>query len=158
MMNAAQQYLQHHPDCEIRTRRTVNADQKTAWKAWADPAHLQNWWGPNGFTNSFHEHTLKPGGRWRFTMHGPEAGNYENDCVFVDIIEEELLVWDRNSQPLFRVVVLFEPVSDLQTHIQFLMIFATAEECSKLKKYVVDKNEENFDRLEEELAKIQSGV
>lgn len=27
----------------------------------------------------------------------------------------------------------------------------TPEECAKLKKYVLDKNEKNFDRLEEEL-------
>jgi len=31
------------------------------------------------------------------------------------------------------------------------MLFNSAEECSKLKPFVVDKNEENFDRLENEL-------
>ena len=34
------------------------------------------------------------------------------------------------------------------------MMFDTVEECNKLKPYVVDKNEENFDRLEVELGKI----
>jgi hypothetical protein len=28
------------------------------------------------------------------------------------------------------------------------MIFETAEECEKMRKYVEPKNEENFDRLE----------
>ena len=42
----------------------------------------------------------------------------------------------------------------LVAQIVFKMIFDTAEECSKLKPYVVDKNEENFDRLEAELAKM----
>ena len=34
------------------------------------------------------------------------------------------------------------------------MVFETAEECAKLRSFVVDKNEENFDRLEDELAKM----
>jgi hypothetical protein len=31
------------------------------------------------------------------------------------------------------------------------MIFNTPEECNQVKVYAVDKNEENFDRLEAEL-------
>ncbi len=34
------------------------------------------------------------------------------------------------------------------------MLFSTEEECRKLRPFVVDKNEENFDRLEAELAKM----
>lgn len=34
------------------------------------------------------------------------------------------------------------------------MIIYTAEECSKMKPFVVPKNEENFDRLESELLKV----
>ena len=34
------------------------------------------------------------------------------------------------------------------------MIFDTAEESNKLKPFVVDKNEENFERLEVELTKM----
>jgi hypothetical protein len=34
------------------------------------------------------------------------------------------------------------------------MLFASAEECNKIKRFVVDKNEENFDRLEIELTKM----
>jgi len=35
------------------------------------------------------------------------------------------------------------------------MIFDTVEECEKLKPFVVDKNEENFDKLEIELSKMK---
>lgn len=34
--------------------------------------HLKNWWGPDGFTNTFHEFNLRPNGKWILTMHGPE--------------------------------------------------------------------------------------
>lgn len=42
---------------------------------------------------------------------------------------------------------IFESISSTQTKLIFKMIFDTVEECNKLKPYVVDKNEENFDRL-----------
>ena len=34
------------------------------------------------------------------------------------------------------------------------MILPTEEECNKVKKFAVDKNEENFDRLEKEIGHI----
>ena len=36
----------------------------------------------------------------------------------------------------------------------FKQIFDSAEECNKIKKFVVEKNEENFDRLEVELGRM----
>ena len=33
-------------DCEIVSSRTVNAPRDLVFKAWADPDHLKNWWGP----------------------------------------------------------------------------------------------------------------
>jgi hypothetical protein len=34
------------------------------------------------------------------------------------------------------------------------MLFESADECEKVKKFAVDANEQNFDRLEAQLAKI----
>lgn len=48
----------------------------------------------------------------------------------------------------------FDEVASNQTKVLFRMIFDTPEECNKLKKFVVDKNEENFDRLEIELSNM----
>ncbi|MGV3611570.1 MAG: SRPBCC family protein [Fluviicola sp.] len=145
---------QSSPDCEIVTSRTVNASKEQAFRAWSDPEHLKIWWGPEGFTNTFHEFDFQPGGKWEFTMHGPEKGHYQNSCEFIQITEPELIYWKRYSQPLFRVLVTFEAVSELKTSIIFKQIFDTAEACEKIKKHVIDKNEEVFDRLEEELAKM----
>lgn len=142
------------PDCEIVTARVFHFPQELAFRAWADPDRLKNWWGPAGFTNTFHEFDFRPGGKWEFTMHGPEKGNYQNSCEFVQINEPELIYWKRFSKPLFRVLVTFETVSDNKTHVVFKQIFDTAEACEKIKKHVEDKNEEVFDRLEEELRRM----
>lgn len=142
------------PDHEIVNSRTINFPRELVYKAWTDPNHLKNWWGPAGFTNTFNEFDFRVGGRWSFIMHGPEKGNYPNECEFIKIEKPSIVAWKRYSKPLFRVVATFEEISDDQTKIVFRQIFDTVDECNKLKKFVVDKNEENFDRLEIELAKM----
>ena len=140
-----------NPDCEIVTSRVINATRAQAYLAWSDPRHLKNWWGPAGFTNTFHEFDFREGGKWDFTMHGPEKGNYQNSCEFTKIEEPLLIAWRRISKPLFDVVVTFEEWSPKKTRVIFRQIFNSPEECGKIKPYVIDKNEENMDRLEAEL-------
>jgi uncharacterized protein YndB with AHSA1/START domain len=81
------------PECEIVSARIINAARELVFMAWTDPNHLKNWWGPAGFTNTFNEFDLRPGGRWRFIMHGPEKGNYPNDCEFIKIEKPSLIAW-----------------------------------------------------------------
>lgn len=142
------------PESEIVTSRVVNAPIKTVYKAWSNPNHLRKWWGPAGFTNTFNLFDFKVGGKWSFIMHGPDKGNYANECEFIKIVEPKLIAWKRISKPLFQVVATFEEVSSNKTSVVFKMLFNTVDECNKLKPYVVDKNEENFDRLEVELSKM----
>ena len=142
------------PECEIVTTRIVNASIDLSFKAWTDPNHLKNWWGPKGFTNTFNEFDLRPGGKWSFIMHGPDKGNYLNEVEFIKIDKPNLIFWKRHSKPLFKVLTTFEEVTANKAKIVFKMIFDTAEESNKLRPFVVDKNEENFDRLEVELTKM----
>jgi uncharacterized protein YndB with AHSA1/START domain len=139
------------PDSEIVSSRIVNAPQKLVYRAWAEPEHLKNWWGPDGFTNTFNEFDFRVGGKWSFIMHGPDKGNYPNECEFIKIEEPSLIAWKRYSKPLFQILATFEEVSSEKTKIVFKMLFNSAEECNKLKPFVIDKNEENFDKLEKEL-------
>lgn len=81
-----------NPDCEIRSSRIVNASQELVYTAWTNPNHLKNWWGPKGFTNTFNEFDLRPGGKWSFIMHGSDKGNYPNECEFIKIENPHLLL------------------------------------------------------------------
>ncbi len=139
---------------EINSSRVLNAPLAVVYNLFANPSHLKKWWGPKGFTNTFHEFDLRPQGKWVLTMHGPEKGNYENSSVFKTVEPFKLISWTKISQPLFDMEVAFEEITDLKTRISFRMIFATAEECEKVKPFAGPKNEENFDRLEMEIANI----
>jgi uncharacterized protein YndB with AHSA1/START domain len=142
------------PDCEIVSTRIFNYSVEKIFEAWSNPDHLKNWWGPNGFTNTFEEFDFREGGRWKFVMHAPQQGNFQNDVEFVKIEKPNLIAWKRYSKPLFKIVAAFEELAAEKTKLVFRMVFDTAEESNKLRPFVVDKNEENFDRLEEELLKM----
>ncbi len=144
------------PDCEIVSSRIFNFSRELVFRAWSEPEHLKKWWGPAGFTNTFNEFDFRVGGKWSFIMHGPEKGNYPNECEFIKIEKPSIIAWKRYSQPHFQVVATFEELSDDKTKVVFKMLFNTADECRKLKPFVVDKNEENFDKLEVELKSMNS--
>jgi uncharacterized protein YndB with AHSA1/START domain len=73
-------------DREIVITRILNAPRELVFKAWTDPKHLISWWGPNGFTNTFHEVNIKPGDVWRFTLHGPD--NFPNLILFKEVLSQ----------------------------------------------------------------------
>ncbi|MGH8046216.1 MAG: SRPBCC family protein [Chthoniobacterales bacterium] len=144
-----------HPatDREVLAIRSVVAPRGQVFKAWTDPVHLARWWGPNGFTNTFHEFDPRAGGAWRFVMHGPDGRDYPNESVFVEVVEPELVVLDHLSNPRFRLEADFAEDGG-GTQVTFRQIFESAEMCERLKTIVVGANEQNLDRLEAELARM----
>jgi len=138
---------------EIISSRIINSPVEMVYQSFENPKQLEKWWGPEGFTNTIHEFDLKPGGNWKLTMHGAEMGNYENSSVFKLVLPNKLVSWRRLSQPIFDMEIGFEKLEEDKTQITFRMIFKTAEECDKMRKFVEPKNEENFDRLERVLNK-----
>jgi uncharacterized protein YndB with AHSA1/START domain len=142
---------------EIVTTRVVHAPRELVWKAWTDPDHLASWWGPRGFRNTFRTFELRAGGHWRFVMHGPDGSDYENESIFREVAPPERLVFDHVSEHPFRVTATFESVGD-ETRVTFRMLHETVEACGKVRSFVVEANEQNFDRLEAELVRMRAGA
>ncbi|MFG6147575.1 SRPBCC family protein [Halobacillus sp. B23F22_1] len=141
-------------DREIMTTRFFYATKQQLFKAFSDPIHLSRWWGPNGFTNTFHRFEMKPDGLWHFTMHGPDGKGYENKSVFVEIEEPERLVL-RHLEPNheFLLTITFNEKGD-GTLLTWHMLFESADECEKVGRFVAEANEQNLDRLEGEVVNI----
>jgi len=140
-------------DREIGTVRVVDAPREAVWRAWTEGRHLARWWGPNGFTNSFDAFEPRPGGEWRFVMHGPDGKDYKNRSVFVELAAPERIVFDHLSGHFFRVTATFDPVAE-GTRVTFRQTFETAAECARVKGFAGDANEQNMDRLAAELARM----
>lgn len=132
---------------EILSARTFAAARGRVWRAFSDPALLARWWGPAGFTNTFHEFDLREGGVWRFTMRGPDGATYEQTREVVTAIAPERIVIE-NADPShrFRMTMQLEP-ADGGTRVEWSMVFESPDEFARVKDFVSSANEENFDRL-----------
>lgn len=78
---------------DLDLTRVFDAPRELVWQVWSDPAHLAQWWGPNGFTNPVCEVELRPGGALHIVMRGPDGVDYPMDGVFHEIVPPEKLVF-----------------------------------------------------------------
>jgi len=139
-----------HPDREIHTTRLLKVRPDQVFNAWADPVRLARWWGPKGFRNTFSEFDFRPGGHWRFVMHGPDGRDYPNEWVYRKV-QPDLIVLDHVGAPRFQLTASIAAEAG-GTRLTWVARFETAAVCESVKTYAVPANEENFDRLEAELA------
>ena len=94
-------FLRDEPaDCVLELERVFPVPRGLLWSAWTDPQHLQNWMGPSGFTTSFFEHDLRPGGKWQRCLKRLQPGGGCGDVaelalwqsgVYQQIIPQQLL-------------------------------------------------------------------
>lgn len=138
---------------EIVSTRTFSASRETVFAAFADPARLAQWWGPKGFTNTFREFDFKPGGIWRFTMHGPDGAEYHNESEFLEVVKPERIVF-QHMLPMhrFQMTMIFGGQNG-KTELTWRMLFESAADCDRFKPFIIEANEQNFDRLAAHLAK-----
>jgi uncharacterized protein YndB with AHSA1/START domain len=88
----------NNADVEIRDRELVitkllDAPRKLVYKAWTEPQHVKNWWGPGPFTSPHCEIDLKPGGRYTYVMRGPDGVEYTTTGTFMEIVANERLLY-----------------------------------------------------------------
>lgn len=74
--------------------RVLSAPRALVWRVLTDRRHISFFWGPNGFSTTTTEMNVRPGGDWRFTMHGPDGTDYINHVRYVTVQEPEFLAWD----------------------------------------------------------------
>ena len=112
---------------EIVQTRLFDAPRDLVWQMFTDPKHIIHWWGPNGFTNTIHEMDVKPGGIWRFIMHGPDGTDYQNKNIFTRVEKPHILAFEHVSGPHFFCTITLDDEGS-KTRLNFRMVFTTAEE------------------------------
>ena len=128
----------------IITTRVLDAPRKLVFEAWTDPKHLAQWWGPDGFRTTTSAYECKPGGIWRFVMHGPDGRDYQNRITFDEIVKPERLVYHHGGgddvEPVqFRTTVTFEDLGG-KTRVTLRGVFPSAAERERvIKEYGADK-------------------
>jgi uncharacterized protein YndB with AHSA1/START domain len=117
-------------DREIVVSRLLDAPRDLVFQAWVQPDHVVQWWGPNGFSTTTREIDVRPGGVWRYVMHGPDGTDYPNRIDFREVVEPERLVYDHSGDspedPLrFETTVTFEDKAG-KTLLTMRALFETA--------------------------------
>jgi len=79
---------------ELVISRVFDAPRALVFKVWTDPKHLEQWWGPRGFTTKIVELDLRVGGAFHYVMHGPDGNDYPFSGTYVEIVEPHRLVID----------------------------------------------------------------
>ena len=81
---------------------------------------------------------FKPGGVWRFVMHGPDGRDYENRITYEEIVRPERLVYrhddgDDGGPVRFTTTVTFA-TEDGKTRVTLRAVFPTAAERDRVLK------------------------
>jgi uncharacterized protein YndB with AHSA1/START domain len=147
-------------DREIVITRVFHAPRESVWNAWTDSQNISRWWGPNGFTTTTHVMDVRPGGMWRYIMHGPDGVDWKNRIDYVEVVKPERLVYvhgddDEGAQPPFHVTISFAEQAG-GTKVTMQSVFASAAECKRVKGFgAVAGGNQTLARLDEYLANLK---
>jgi uncharacterized protein YndB with AHSA1/START domain len=146
-------------DREIVISCLIDAPRERVFEAWTDPEQVVQWWGPRGFTTTTHKMEVKPGGVWRFIMHGPDGRDYQNRITYLEVLPPERLVYSHGGggedlEPIsFETTVTFVAEGN-RTMVTLRSVFPTREQRDRVVKEhgAVEGGEQHLARLDEHLA------
>jgi len=110
---------------ELVMSREFDAPRELVYEMWTNPEHVAWWYGPRGFTVTTESMDVRPGGSWKFVMHGPGGWEHENHLVY-SVVEPPSRLCFSNKDPKFDVEISFEDVGG-KTLLTYRTIFDTVE-------------------------------
>lgn len=140
-------------DCHVLFRRMFDAPPQDVFAYWVEQHHLEQWWGPDGFTITVHDFDPRPGGLWRFTMRGPDGAEHPNTIRYEEIVPSERLVFTHGEasdrDPRFTTVVTFDEM-DGRTVLSMRLVLASAQDRDLVveKYHAVEGGNQTLGRLE----------
>ncbi len=147
---------------EIKFERILDAPIDLVFDVFSDPEHLANWFGPEGFTITTHEMNFREGGKWLFTMHGPDGIDYPNIVKYTKIEAPNLIEFDQGGEDItegisFHVVITLQEVNS-STHFVQTMVFPSEKILERVIKEfgAIEGAQQTVERLEKLLVQIQS--
>src|SRR5258706_255326 len=129
---------------ELIFTRTFDARRELVFEAFSHAEALARWWGPHGFSTTTHGLDFRPGGEWKYTMHGPDGTDYPNRIVYDEIAWPERIVFSHYGgidgvPPEHRSTITFEAVGE-KTRLTMRMVFGSkAQRDAVVEKYHADE-------------------
>ena len=119
--------------------RVFDAPREVVWKAWTDPKHVMEWWGPKGFTTPVCKIDFREGGKFLYCMRAPSGQEFWTGGDYHEIVPHERIVLsmyfadsegnkvepahygvDHEAMDDVHDVVIFEDLGHGQTKLTFI--------------------------------------
>lgn len=103
---------------ELMLTRIIDAPPAKVYRAWTEPELMKQWFAPLPFTTPLVETDVRPGGSSLVVMQDPEGREYPNRGVYLEVVENEKLVftdaytsaWQPSEKPFMTAILTFENV------------------------------------------------
>jgi uncharacterized protein YndB with AHSA1/START domain len=123
--------LDADPQLDLVLERIVDVPPRLVWAAWTRPEYVTQWFTPAPWQTLACEIDLRPGGIFSTVMKGPDTPSFTNTGCFLEIVENELLVWTGARGPGFR------PLPSTAVHPFLMTAFIALEPSGAGTKYSV---------------------
>ncbi len=152
-------------DREIVITRVYDAPRELVWEAVTTPEHVENWWGPRGFTTTIQKMDVRVGGEWIHVMHGPDGANYPNHSTFTEVVKPERIAYEHGGrreggglEVHFLMTLTFEALGEKQTRLTLRQIHTTKEKRDLVVKEfgAVEGGKQTLERLAEYLPTMKA--
>ena len=159
-----EELINHTPtEREIVISRVINAPRALVWEAFTDPKHLEQWWGPTGFTTNTNEFSFTEGGAWRHVMVGPDGVQYPNESIFEEIVKPERISYSHGggtgegaNDAQFEATITLEDLGNNNTRITLRSLFPSeAARDYVIRTYgAIEGGKQTLSRLDEYVSQV----
>ncbi|XDD54137.1 SRPBCC domain-containing protein [Leptospira sp. WS4.C2] len=113
---------------QISLEKKLNHPQELVFNAFANPLTIDTWWGPSGFKTTTQTMDFRVGGKWIFTMLGPDGTIWPNTIKYKEIRKFDYLEYlhgsgEENKNDDFLVNVYLIAIDKNQTIVKMQMTF-----------------------------------
>ena len=106
-----------NPQTDLSLERVTDVAPALIWAAWTQPEHLKQWFAPKPWTTTDCQIDLRVGGLCKTTMRSPEGQDFPNTGCYLEIVENQKLVFTDalganfrpSEKPFFTVSITLEP-------------------------------------------------
>jgi uncharacterized protein YndB with AHSA1/START domain len=132
--------------------RLLDAPRELVWEVWTTPAHIKEWWGPNGFSLTTKSMKVESGSAWDFLMHGM-GRDWTNKIEYLEVKKPSLLTYKHSGAESddynFTVSVSFEEVGG-KTLLTMKSMFKSEAIIDELNRKVnaIEGGKQTLNRLE----------
>ena len=154
-MTSAAQTLAN-PQFDLVFEREVDLPKELIWQAWTRPELIQQWFTPAPWQTVGCEIDLRPGGLFYTVMRSPEGQDFPNTGCFLEVVENQRLVWTSALGPGFRPVPAV-PGESATCDFAFTVILTLAPQGTGTRYTALVLHRDEADRQKHDAMGFQDG-